>query len=102
MKYLLYNPYEPVSKIHIRSKCFGIDLEYGGHEAGEKPVFVDKLFELAKLDCFDDVRVYFSEHNEAFYKNKKTDLYRTSITGWVSLKEYKNGGGYLDDFSVLK
>ena len=97
MKYLFYNPIESATKVRIKSKCFGIDIEYSSYEAMDKPVYIDQLFQLSQLEWFDDVQVYLSAHESAYYKNKKSDSKRTKITGWISLKEYKNGGGYLKD-----
>lgn len=100
MKYLYYNPIEPAAKIKILSKCFGIDVEYSAHDASDKPVYLDDLFGLAASDCFDDVQVYLTSHEGAYWKSKKKDFVGTRITGWLSLKEYKNGGGYLKDLCV--
>lgn len=97
MKYLYYNPFEVPQRVKIQSKCFGIDVEYAPWEAGEKPVGFRSLFELAALECFDDVQIYLTPHEQAYWKSKKNDSVGTSITGWISLKKYRNGGGYLED-----
>jgi hypothetical protein len=99
MKYLYYNPIEPAEKIRIKSRCFEIDTEYEpwASDLCDKPVYIDELFKLAALDCFENVQVYLTTHCGAYWKNKKAAFVGTRITGWVSLKEYKNGGGYLED-----
>lgn len=98
MKVLFYNPMELPSKVHIVSNAFGIDVCY------EEPysdvnldVSMGELFCLAKCKAFDEVEVYLTAHNEAYTRKNKTDINRTPITGWISLKGVANGGGYLQD-----
>ena len=100
MKYLFYNPCEVPVKIRIKSTCSNIDLEYEPFDAGDKPVYLDELIKMAKSECFDDVQVYLSSHNEAYTKENKKDFVGTRVKGWISLKTVKNGGGYLDDFCL--
>lgn len=99
MKYLYYNPMELPVKIHIVSKAFEIDKIY--EEPFSDMTFngysFDELFNMAKCDCFDEVSVYFTSHNDAYIKQSKKSLSRELITGWVNLKQVKNGGGYLED-----
>ena len=98
MKYLFYNPYEVPVKIRIKSTSSNIDLEYEPFDAGDKPVYLDELIKMAKSECYDDVQVYLSSHNDAYTKENKKDLFGTRVKGWISLKTVKNGGGYLEDF----
>lgn len=104
MKRLYYNPLEPAAKIRIKSRCFEIDTEYEpcNSDSYDKPAFIHDLFKLAALDCFDDVQVYLTSHEQAYWKSKKAAFVGTRITGWVSLKEYKDGGGYLEDQYTLE
>lgn len=39
----------------------------------------------------------YKVHNEAYTRKNKTDITRTPITGWFSLKGVADGGGYLQD-----
>ena len=52
---------------------------------------------LAALDSFNIVQVYLTSSNGAYIKNKKQDPVGKNVQGWISLKEYHNGGGYLKD-----
>ena len=36
-----------------------------------------------------------------YTKNKKKDFTGTKISGWISLCQYKNGGGWFDDKYTL-
>ena len=98
MKYLYYNPIEFPAKIRIKSQRLGIDVEYTPRNANnDQPVSFRSLFEHAAMDDIDDVQVYLTPHEQAYWKNEKNDSVGTRITGWISLKEYKNGGGYRED-----
>lgn len=96
MKKLFYNPIEVPEEIHIVSKCFGVDVKYTPFDSTGQPVHLDELFELAKLNCFDEVKVYFSKHNQAYIR-KTGENTKEEVLGWVSLKRLKNGGGYFTD-----
>ncbi len=96
MKVLFYNPIELPSEVHLISKVLGVDKKYRS-EDGNGPVHMDELFRLAATDTFDDVKVLLTAHNEAYYRRTKKSAQKEVVDGWVSLKEYKNGGGYLDD-----
>ena len=97
MKTLYYNPIEVPTKIRIVSKCFDINTEYTSMDSNDRPVGYDELFNLAKLDCFEQVEIFFTSHEEAYIKTSKKSLERVPVTGWVSLKGLANGGGYLND-----
>ncbi|MBO4391781.1 MAG: hypothetical protein J5816_00585 [Clostridia bacterium] len=102
MKYLFYNPYEIPNKVQITSKVLGVDKLF--EEPWYDPSVVyyfDELFKMAKCDIFDDVKVYLTAHEEAYIKTKtKKGVTREPITGWVSLKGLKQGGGYLEDKDI--
>lgn len=102
MKYLYYNPYELPTKIKICSSCFNLDTEYFSDEIDGKPIYFDELFKIAALDFFDDVQVLLTSHNGAYIKDSKKALVGTTISGWISLKEYRNGGGWLSDKYCMK
>lgn len=97
MKQLYYNPIEIPEKVKIKSTCFNIDVEYDTWQSDGKPVYMNDLFDLAKSRAFEDVQVYLTSHNGAYVKANKKALVGDSITGWISLSDYGNGGGYLED-----
>lgn len=98
MKVLFYNPMEIPTKVRIVSKAFGIDKCYEEPYADANlEVSMEELFRLAKCASFDEVEVFLSTHNEAYTRKNKTDITRTPITGWFSLKGVADGGGYLQD-----
>lgn len=101
MKQLYYNPIELPEKIRIKSSCFNINVEYAPQESDGKPVFLQELFYLSKSESFDAVEVYLTSHNAAYIKTGKKATIGTRISGWVSLKKYGNGGGYLEDQHLL-
>ena len=72
-------------------------LKYGASGYLLKGVSMEELFRLAKCASFDEVEVFLSTHNEAYTRKNKTDITRTPITGWFSLKGVADGGGYLQD-----
>lgn len=96
MKKLFYNPIEVPGEIHIVSKCFGVDIKYTPFDSNGQPVQLGELFELAKIKCFEEVKVYFSKHNQAYIRQTGRNT-KEEVVGWVSLKGMKNGGGYFDD-----
>lgn len=97
MKKLYYNPIEMPLKVHIVAKCFGVDMTDEEPFHTGIPCYMEPLFELAKIDCFDEVEVYVTSHNGAYIRDTKKPMERTEVTGWVSLKNVRNGGGYLED-----
>jgi len=102
MRKLYYNHIELPARVHIVSKCFGVDVT--DEEPFDKgiPVDIDALFDLAKLDCFEEVEVHLTAHNEAYIRDSKKPTSKDAVSGWVSLKSIRNGGGYLDDNQGLK
>lgn len=99
MNYLFYNPIEFPNMIRIKSSCFGIDVEYEPLDINnKKPTKIEELFILSKSSSFESVEVLLTTNNEAYEKNNKKALVGTRIKGWVDLKKYKDGGGYLDDY----
>lgn len=102
MKQLYYNPMEVPEKIRIKSSCFNIDVEYLAWESDGKPIHMDDLFDLAKSRAFESVEVYLTSHNESYVKDSKKAVVGTFITGWVSLLNIGNGGGYLEDKYCIK
>lgn len=103
MKTLYYNPIEIPEKVRVKSKGFNIDIEYETMYANDNlPVYIDDIFDLAKIKFFESVEVYLTNHNDAYYKKSKQATIGYAINGWVSLKEYKNGGGLFDDKFLIK
>ncbi len=96
MKVLYYNPLELPKEIQLTSKILGIDKTYRS-EDGNGPVYMEELFRLAAADSFDDVKVLLTANNEAYYRKTKKSTQKVAVDGWVSLKEYRNGGGYHND-----
>ena len=96
MKNLFYNPSEMPTEAILISKILGIDKHYQC-STGDGPVHMDELFKLAATETFDEVKVLLTQHNEAYYRKTKTSAQKFEINGWISLKEYRNGGGYLND-----
>lgn len=96
MKILYYNPSEMPTEVILISKILGIEKQYLSN-TGEGPVNMDELFRLAATETFDDVKVLLTSHNEAYYRKTKTSAQKIDTCGWISLKEFKNGGGYLSD-----
>lgn len=98
MSYLFYNPIEFPNMIRIKSSCFGIDVEYDPFDINnKKPIKIDELFILSKSRYFESVEVLLTTNNEAYEKIDKKALVGTRVKGWVDLKKYKDGGGYLSD-----
>lgn len=102
MKYMFYNPIELPEKVHIVSMCFGIDMTYDVSESNGKPVYFEQLFLLAQSESFDKVEIYLTSHNGAYYKKSKKAIEGFALTGWTDLKAYRNGGGYLEDKSLIR
>ncbi len=96
MKKLYYNPIEVPVEIRIESQILGVKKQYPCH-TGEGPVFLEELFKLAATDSFETVEVKLTPHNQAYYRDTKNPLKAVAVDGWISLKEYKNAGGYLKD-----
>ena len=103
MKWLYYNPIEIPSGVRISSKSLSINMEYDPCDGNDHPAFyIDDLFLMAKCNCFDDIQVLLTSHNDSYYKNGKNSNNRYPVTGWISLKEYKNGGGWRNDKTSTK
>lgn len=88
----------PVAVI-LQSKILGVSKEYQCH-TGEGPVWMDELFKLAATNSFEKVEVLLSSNNQAYYRNSKNPFEKIPVDGWISLKDYKNGGGYANDKSI--
>lgn len=84
------------TEVILISRILGIDKHYQC-DVGDGPVDMEELFKLAATETFDEVKVLLTPHNEAYYRKTKTSVQKVEINGWVSLKEYRNGGGYLND-----
>ena len=104
MKYLFYNEVEFPLKYRIKSKCFGLDIEYDAYDKSTKYpcLFMKDLFDLAKCQTISDVQIYCTWHLEAYVKDDKKSLNGFTVEGWISLKEVKNGGGYLKDSFICR
>lgn len=96
MKVLFYNPSEIPTEVILISKILGVDRQYTCSNGGG-PVYMEELFKLAATATFDEVKVLLTAHNEAYYRLTKSAAKKVEINGWISLKEFKNGGGYLND-----
>ena len=96
MKILYYNHIEMPAEVRLESKVLGVKKQYQC-DAPSGPVDMDELFRLASTDTFGTVDVLLTSHNEAYYRKTKESAQKEVVDGWVSLKEYKNGGGYLND-----
>lgn len=96
MKKLFYNPIEHPVAIKLESKILGVNKQYEPNVVGG-PVSMEELFKLAATDSFDKVEVKLTAHNQAYYRDSKNPLEQVPVEGWISLKDYKNGGGYLKD-----
>ncbi len=96
MKKLFYNPIEHPVAVKLESKILGVNKQYESNVVGG-PVSMEELFKLAATDSFDKVEVKLTAHNQAYYRDSKNPLEQVPVEGWISLKDYKNGGGYLKD-----
>ena len=96
MKKLFYNPIEHPVAIKLESKILGVNKQYEPNVVGG-PVSMEELFKLAATDSFDKGEVKLTAHNQAYYRDSKNPLEQVPVEGWISLKDYKNGGGYLKD-----
>ena len=96
MKKLFYNPIEHPVAVKLESKILGVNKQYEPNVVGG-PVSMEELFKLAATDSFDKVEVKLTAHNQAYYRDSKNPLEQVPVEGWISLKDYKNGGGYLKD-----
>ena len=99
MKKLFYNPIEHPVAIKLESKILGVNKQYEPNVVGG-PVSMEELFKLAATDSFDKVEVKLTAHNQAYYRDSKNPLEQVPVEGWISLKGYKNGGGYLKDRTI--
>lgn len=100
MKKLFYNPIEHPVAVKLESKVLGVNKQYEPY-TGEGPVGMDELFKLATTDSFESVEVKLTPHNQAYYRDSKNPLEQVPVEGWISLKDYKNGGDYLKDKTGL-
>jgi len=100
MKKLFYNPIEHPVAVKLESEVLGVNKQYEPN-ASEGPGSMDELFKLAATDSFDKVEVKLTVHNQAYYRDTKYPLEQVPVDGWISLKDYKNGGGYLKDRTGL-
>ena len=96
MNKLFYNPTEIPEAVRLESKLLGVNKQYECF-SGQGPVWMSELFKLAATDSFDKVEVLLTAHNQAYYRNRKNPAEKTTVVGWVSLKDYKDSGGYLND-----
>ncbi len=99
MKKLFYNPIEHPVVVKLESRVLGVNKQYEPN-AGEGPSSMDELFKLASTDSFDKVEVKLTPHNQAYYRDTKNPLEQVPVDGWISLKDYKNGGGYMKDRTI--
>lgn len=100
MKKLFYNPAEVPVEVILGSMALGFKKQYVCLSGGG-PMFMEELFKLAATDTFDTVQVFLTPHNQAYYRDTKYPLEQVPVDGWISLKDYKNGGGYLKDRTGL-
>ncbi len=99
MKKLFFNPIEHPVAVKLESKILGVSKQYEPN-AGGGPVSMEELFKLAATDSFDKVEVKLTVHNQAYYCDSKNPLEQVPVEGWISLKDYMNGGGYLKDRTI--
>lgn len=99
MKKLFYNPIEHPVAVKLESTVLGVKKQYEPN-AGGGPVGMEELFKLAATDSFEIVEVKLTQHNQAYYRDSKNPLEQVPVDGWISLKDYKNGGGYLKDRTI--
>lgn len=97
---LFYNPEEAPKKIQFFKDGTVITLSEDNYfqcpEAPSLPAHLDSLFKV--IEDFDDIIVVLTAHNEAYYWSKgEHEDERTSVVGEISLKAFRNGGGYLKD-----
>ena len=99
MKKIFYNPIEHPVAIKLESKVLGVNKQYEPY-TGEGSIVMEELFKLAATDSFDKVEVKLTVHNQAYYRDSKNPLEQVPVEGWISLKDYMNGGGYLKDRTI--
>ncbi len=99
MKKLFYNPSEVPVEVKLESKLLGVKKQYECLSGGG-PIWMEELFKLAATDSFDVVEVHLTPHNQAYYRDSKNPFEQVEVDGWISLKDYKNGGGYLKDRTI--
>lgn len=99
MKKLFYNPIEHPVAVKLVSKVLGVNKQYE-LQTCEGPIGMEELFKLAATDSFDNVEVKLTPHNQAYYRDSKNPFEQVPVEGWISLKDYKNGGGYLKDRTI--
>ncbi|MDE7082575.1 MAG: hypothetical protein K2O89_02570 [Clostridia bacterium] len=100
MRKLFYNPAEVPVEVILESRILGFKKRYVCLSGGG-PMWMEELFKLAATDTFDNVQVYLTSHNQAYYRDSYSPLEKVPAEGWVSLKNCKNGGGYLKDRTGL-
>lgn len=97
MKYLYYNPYEYPNEIKLKSNALNIESVINWNDTPEKIRTIEDLFALQNSNYFEEISINLSSHNEAYYKTKKRSIEKFPVTGWINLKDFINGGGYLND-----
>lgn len=102
MSLVFYDPYIKPSKIHIVSKCFNIDMSFNTINLPSSLSDFKSLFDLSRLNSFDEVLVYFNEADNAYMRETKRSK-KISLTGWVSLKNFEIGESfYKDNYIILE
>ena len=95
MKKLYYNPIEMPLSIKLISKT-GEVREISEQKDPTELIPLDYLFD--SIEDYKDILVKLTSHNEAYYpKHNGKGYERVPVKGEISLKEYVNGGGYLED-----
>lgn len=105
--FLFYNPIEAPEKVCLKSEKLGINKTYEDMELCDlEYASIPDLIKLAnKSDDYEEVSVYLTGHNDAYFKQTKSpripDCVAYEAKGWISLKGVKNGGGFLSDYCPI-
>lgn len=103
MQYLYYKKDEMPLMVRIINRSLGIDMKYYPYDGKLHPANnMLELFSIAESKVYDDVQIYISKRLQAYSKYKKKSLVGYKIEGWISLREYKNGGLNNNDLFVEK
>ena len=97
MKYLYFNPYEYPKTIKLVSKELNIDIIIDFNKDFDKIKSIDTLFRYKKTKKFEEISLELTNHNEAYYKPRRESSEKHKVIGWINLKDYHYGGGYLED-----